>query len=164
MWTGDPAQDLWQIYTLGVSHSGAVAVGDVGVDSQDGVGAAQQVRAARIAEAGAALALGWIGGQAQVPVAVHEIAGDELCKSVQAHAQAGPDRGTTAVDLLLDAITDQVDVSLIGQAIDQAFRRQGSVLVYHAGRDGLAQYDDTNITHGKAGQAIATTNAETGVV
>lgn len=43
---GDEFQDVGQVNAIGVGHARTVIVGHIGVDRQDRIGAAQQIRAA----------------------------------------------------------------------------------------------------------------------
>src|SRR5262249_12529510 len=83
----DEAQGLRQVDAIRVCHAGAVAVRHVRVHGQDDVRAAEQIRAAGIAEANAALALRRIRGQLDELDALDVVALNELARREEAREQ-----------------------------------------------------------------------------
>src|SRR4029453_1854187 len=116
----DEAQDVGQVDALRVGNACAVAVGDVRVHREDGVRTAQYVGTAGIAEAKAAFASTGIGRQLDefntlYVVALNQQAGREISRE-----KKNCFRGAPAADESLHAITDDVDLRVHGQRVDEA--------------------------------------------
>src|SRR5690242_18260185 len=86
----DPGQDVRQIDALRIPGTGTVDVVHVRVHAEHRVGAALEIRAARVAEAAATAASARIERRPEELIAVREVAGDELCRRIVPLARAGP--------------------------------------------------------------------------
>ena len=107
-----------------VRHASAVAVGHVGIDGEDDVGAAQDIRAARIAEAEAALALCRIGRQLDELGAVDVVALYQLTGREVTSEKEDLTRFAAAADESLHPVADDIHACLHGQGVDETDRRQ----------------------------------------
>ena len=90
----------------------------MGVDGDHDCGPADEVRTAGVAEAETAGALRRIQRNADELVTVDETAGHELGRREESGEESDPERRTTAADLLLDPVADEVDRGLVLENAD----------------------------------------------
>ena len=88
----DKLQDFWDVDPLGISDAGAVTVRHEGINAQNDIRSAEQIRAARVAKAGTPLALRWVSSKFDKHITDAVFTGDKLRRRVVAGEGAQPDR------------------------------------------------------------------------
>src|SRR3954454_12655499 len=146
----DPGEDREHVDALRVGDALAVGVRDVRVDRQHGVRPAEQIGAAGVAEAGAAVVLRVADELVRVGVA----AGHELGCRAHSRPGAGPagarhglvEELAGQLDLVLDAIADVIDAGAVREGVHEARSgqlrepaRQGRAL------DGVIELHDSDV-------------------
>src|SRR5512140_3229118 len=153
----DPLEYSGQVYPLRVGDTGAVAVGHKGIDSQNGIRAAQQIGASRVAKACAALALRRVGSQLEKHIADAVITGAQLRRRVVTRQSTEPDRLPAADCPLLHAIPDNIRLRTHSKRVYKARFRQCGKLGH---RRRSIQHHDAHIGRVKADQARSAADTE----
>src|SRR5215211_2723065 len=111
----DPFQYFGGIDTGRIANASTVGVGHIRVDAQHNICVAEQVRTARVAEAGTARAAARVERQFQELIAVDEISRDQFTRRVETDSQPGPGGRSSTASLFLYSVTDEVHGSLVLQ-------------------------------------------------